>query len=40
MDDAARIVVETVRGATTSVGEVMFVLFDGRVFAAFAAQLT
>ena len=28
MDDAARIVVETVRGATTSVGEVMFVLFD------------
>ncbi|MFD7446463.1 O-acetyl-ADP-ribose deacetylase [Streptomyces sp. NPDC059909] len=38
MDDAARIAVETVRDAETSVEEVRFVLFDDRAYAAFAAQ--
>ncbi|MEV5811493.1 O-acetyl-ADP-ribose deacetylase [Streptomyces mutabilis] len=38
MDDAARIAVETVRGAATSVTEVRFVLFDDRAYRAFAAQ--
>ncbi|MGW2558764.1 O-acetyl-ADP-ribose deacetylase [Streptomyces sp. NPDC001514] len=38
MDDAARIAVETVRDAETSVEEVRFVLFDERAYEAFAAQ--
>ncbi|WP_077799318.1 O-acetyl-ADP-ribose deacetylase [Streptomyces sp. JHA26] len=38
VDDAARIAVETVRGTTTSVTEVRFVLFDDRAYEAFAAQ--
>lgn len=38
MDDAARIAVETVRGAATSVTEARFVLFDDRAYRAFAAQ--
>ncbi|WP_395571242.1 O-acetyl-ADP-ribose deacetylase [Streptomyces sp. BK79] len=38
VDDAARIAVETVRGAATSVAEVRFVLFDDRAYAAFAAR--
>ncbi|MGW7577681.1 O-acetyl-ADP-ribose deacetylase [Streptomyces sp. NPDC054765] len=38
MDDAARIAVETVRDADTTVEEVRFVLFDDRAYAAFAAQ--
>ncbi|MER0483838.1 O-acetyl-ADP-ribose deacetylase [Streptomyces sp. Edi2] len=38
VDDAARIAVETVRGADTAVEEVRFVLFDDRAYAAFAAQ--
>ncbi|MGQ4365249.1 O-acetyl-ADP-ribose deacetylase [Streptomyces sp. SAS_272] len=38
MDDAARIAVETVRAARTTVAEVRFVLFDERAYAAFAAQ--
>ncbi|MFJ4283312.1 O-acetyl-ADP-ribose deacetylase [Streptomyces massasporeus] len=39
MDDGARIAVETVRAADTSVEEVRFVLFDERAYEAFAAQL-
>jgi O-acetyl-ADP-ribose deacetylase (regulator of RNase III) len=39
MDDAARIAVEAVRTAQTSVEEVRFVLFDERAYDAFAAQL-
>ncbi|MGC9495805.1 O-acetyl-ADP-ribose deacetylase [Streptomyces sp. WG7] len=38
MDDAARIAVETVRSAATSVAEVRFVLFDDRAYGAFAAR--
>ncbi|WP_416977526.1 O-acetyl-ADP-ribose deacetylase [Streptomyces sp. T028] len=38
LDDAARIAVETVRAADTSVEEVRFVLFDERAYAAFARQ--
>ncbi|MCX5238775.1 O-acetyl-ADP-ribose deacetylase [Streptomyces prunicolor] len=38
MDDAARIAVETVRAAETSVDEVTFVLFDGAAFEAFGRQ--
>ncbi|MFB7650603.1 MULTISPECIES: O-acetyl-ADP-ribose deacetylase [unclassified Streptomyces] len=37
LDDAARIAVETVRGAETAVEEVRFVLFDDRAYEAFAA---
>ncbi|MFA3872667.1 O-acetyl-ADP-ribose deacetylase [Streptomyces sp. MMCC 100] len=37
LDDAARIAVETVRGADTAVEEVRFVLFDDRAHQAFAA---
>ncbi|WP_031035722.1 O-acetyl-ADP-ribose deacetylase [Streptomyces sp. NRRL F-5650] len=37
LDDAARIAVETVRGAGTAVEEVRFVLFDDRAHEAFAA---
>lgn len=39
MDDGARIAVETVRAADTTVEEVRFVLFDERAYEAFAAQL-
>lgn len=39
VQDAARIAVETVRAARTSVDEVRFVLFDERAYEAFAAQL-
>ncbi|MFD5322581.1 O-acetyl-ADP-ribose deacetylase [Streptomyces sp. NPDC127092] len=39
MDDGARIAVETVRAATTSVAEVRFVLFDDTAYAAFEAAL-
>ncbi|UJB44729.1 O-acetyl-ADP-ribose deacetylase [Streptomyces sp. A1-5] len=39
LEDAARIAVETVRGAETAVEEVRFVLFDERAYEAFAAQL-
>ncbi|MFJ8591198.1 O-acetyl-ADP-ribose deacetylase [Streptomyces sp. NPDC093598] len=39
MDDGARIAVETVRAADTSVEEVRFVLFDERAYEAFAAHL-
>ncbi|MEV7990530.1 O-acetyl-ADP-ribose deacetylase [Streptomyces sp. NPDC086077] len=39
MDDAARIAVETVRAAGTSVEEVRFVLFDERAYEAFAGQV-
>jgi O-acetyl-ADP-ribose deacetylase (regulator of RNase III) len=39
MDDAARIAVETVRAARTSVEEVRFVLFDDRAYEAFAARM-
>ncbi|MEU4084588.1 O-acetyl-ADP-ribose deacetylase [Streptomyces aureus] len=39
MDDAARIAVETVRGAETDVEEVRFVLFDEPAYDAFAGQL-
>ncbi|MET7290743.1 O-acetyl-ADP-ribose deacetylase [Streptomyces griseoloalbus] len=39
LEDAARIAVETVRTAETSVEEVRFVLFDERAYEAFAAQL-
>jgi O-acetyl-ADP-ribose deacetylase (regulator of RNase III) len=39
MDDAARIAVETVRGADTAVEEVRFVLFDQRAYDAFARQV-
>ncbi|MHC3468792.1 O-acetyl-ADP-ribose deacetylase [Streptomyces sp. 7R007] len=38
IDDGARIAVETVRAADTSVEEVRFVLFDQRAYEAFAAQ--
>ncbi|MFI6560232.1 O-acetyl-ADP-ribose deacetylase [Streptomyces sp. NPDC050534] len=38
IDDGARIAVETVRAADTSVEEVRFVLFDERAYEAFAAQ--
>ncbi|TPQ17961.1 O-acetyl-ADP-ribose deacetylase [Streptomyces sporangiiformans] len=38
MEDAARIAVETVRAAQTSVEEVRFVLFDERAYEAFARQ--
>ncbi|SMQ20022.1 O-acetyl-ADP-ribose deacetylase (regulator of RNase III), contains Macro domain [Streptomyces sp. Ag82_O1-12] len=39
MDDGARIAVETVRAADTTVEEVRFVLFDERAYEAFAARL-
>ncbi|MFJ7069841.1 O-acetyl-ADP-ribose deacetylase [Streptomyces sp. NPDC101115] len=39
MDDGARIAVETVRAANTSVAEVRFVLFDENAYAAFEAAL-
>ncbi|MEV0910405.1 O-acetyl-ADP-ribose deacetylase [Streptomyces hokutonensis] len=39
MEDAARIAVEMVRAAKTSVEEVRFVLFDERVYEAFARQV-
>ncbi|MFE5969393.1 O-acetyl-ADP-ribose deacetylase [Streptomyces sp. NPDC056463] len=39
MDDGARIAVETVRAAATSVAEVRFVLFDGAAYAAFEAAV-
>ncbi|WP_406452475.1 O-acetyl-ADP-ribose deacetylase [Streptomyces sp. NBC_01622] len=39
MDDAARIAVETVRAAETSVKEVTFVLFDEAAYEAFGRQL-
>lgn len=39
MEDAARIAVETVRGAETAVEEIRFVLFDEQAYAAFAARL-
>ncbi|MFF7050247.1 O-acetyl-ADP-ribose deacetylase [Streptomyces griseorubiginosus] len=39
MDDAARIAVETVREAVTTVEEVRFVLFDEKAYDAFARQL-
>lgn len=38
MDDAARIAVETVRAAETSVDEVTFVLFDEAAYEAFGRQ--
>ncbi|MEU3354544.1 O-acetyl-ADP-ribose deacetylase [Streptomyces sp. NPDC037389] len=38
MEDAARIAVETVREAETSVEEVRFVLFDERAYEAFVSQ--
>ncbi|MEU7722500.1 O-acetyl-ADP-ribose deacetylase [Streptomyces tibetensis] len=39
MDDGARIAVETVRAADTTVEEVRFVLFDERAYEAFATRL-
>ncbi|GHB17019.1 macro domain-containing protein [Streptomyces viridiviolaceus] len=39
IDDGARIAVETVRSAGTSMEEVRFVLFDDRAYEAFAAQV-
>ncbi|MEV7209889.1 MULTISPECIES: O-acetyl-ADP-ribose deacetylase [unclassified Streptomyces] len=39
LDDAARIAVETVKTAETSVAEVRFVLFDDRAYEAFAARV-
>lgn len=39
LDDAARIAVETVKTAETSVTEVRFVLFDDRAYQAFAARM-
>jgi O-acetyl-ADP-ribose deacetylase (regulator of RNase III) len=39
MDDAARIAVETVRTAETSVEEVTFVLFDEAAYEAFGRQV-
>ncbi|MFD5400416.1 O-acetyl-ADP-ribose deacetylase [Streptomyces griseorubiginosus] len=39
IDDAARIAVETVREAVTTVEEVRFVLFDEKAYDAFARQL-
>ncbi|MEU6488616.1 O-acetyl-ADP-ribose deacetylase [Streptomyces sp. NPDC046887] len=39
VEDAARIAVETVRAAETSVEEVRFVLFDERAYEAFAARV-
>ncbi|MFE7432829.1 O-acetyl-ADP-ribose deacetylase [Streptomyces tendae] len=38
LDDAARIAVETVRAARTSVTQVRFVLFDTRAYEAFATR--
>ncbi|NEC50906.1 O-acetyl-ADP-ribose deacetylase [Actinospica acidiphila] len=38
LDDAARIAVETVRTADTSVEEITFVLFDERAYTAFSAE--
>ncbi|MEU3369179.1 O-acetyl-ADP-ribose deacetylase [Streptomyces sp. NPDC006660] len=40
MEDAARIAVQTVRAADTSVEEVRFVLFDERAYEAFAAWVS
>ncbi|MFF5706064.1 O-acetyl-ADP-ribose deacetylase [Streptomyces sp. NPDC012794] len=40
MDDGARIAIETVRTARTSVEEVRFVLFDAAAYAAFEAATT
>jgi O-acetyl-ADP-ribose deacetylase len=37
LDEAARIAVETVRGADTELAEARFVLFDARAYEAFAA---
>ncbi|MEW2614617.1 O-acetyl-ADP-ribose deacetylase [Streptomyces sp. NPDC047880] len=39
MDDGARIAIETVRAAETTVEEVRFVLFDEQAYEAFAARL-
>ncbi|MFI9237492.1 O-acetyl-ADP-ribose deacetylase [Streptomyces sp. NPDC053079] len=39
LEDAARIAIETVREAKTSVEEVRFVLFDERAYDAFALQM-
>ncbi|MFE7901848.1 O-acetyl-ADP-ribose deacetylase [Streptomyces sp. NPDC057424] len=39
VDDGARIAVETVRAADTTVEEVRFVLFDERAYEAFATQV-
>ncbi|GHC57482.1 O-acetyl-ADP-ribose deacetylase [Streptomyces cinnamoneus] len=39
LEDAARIAIETVREAKTSVEEVRFVLFDERAYEAFASQM-
>lgn len=39
LDDGARVAVETVRAAGTTVEEVRFVLFDERAYEAFAARL-
>ncbi|AMW13917.1 RNase III inhibitor [Streptomyces qaidamensis] len=39
MDDGARIAIETVRAADTTVGQVRFVLFDRPAYEAFAAHL-
>ncbi len=39
LEDAARIAIETVREAKTSVEEVRFVLFDERAYEAFALQM-
>ncbi|QNP66258.1 O-acetyl-ADP-ribose deacetylase [Streptomyces genisteinicus] len=39
LDDAARIAIDTVRAADTSVAEARFVLFDEEAYAAFAAHL-
>ncbi|MFI6051405.1 O-acetyl-ADP-ribose deacetylase [Streptomyces violascens] len=39
MEDAARIAVETVRAAETSVEEIRFVLFDEAAYEAFARQI-
>ncbi|MEV6168579.1 O-acetyl-ADP-ribose deacetylase [Streptomyces sp. NPDC051954] len=39
MEDAARIAVQTVRAAQSSVEEVRFVLFDERAYQAFTAQV-
>ncbi|CAL9369352.1 O-acetyl-ADP-ribose deacetylase [Streptomyces sp. enrichment culture] len=39
LEDAARIALEAVRQADTAVGEVRFVLFDDRAYAAFAERI-
>ncbi|MEV0762614.1 O-acetyl-ADP-ribose deacetylase [Nocardia sp. NPDC050435] len=39
LDDGARLAVETVRGTTTRVEQVRFVLFDETAYSAFAAQV-